>query len=77
MVEGGRGGRRNGEGGGVKGVRARPCYVRWARFEGVFLGNLRARSALVCGIFFSSSCNDVTQSGTAPQSERTVQRGLE
>lgn len=25
----------------------------------------------------SSSCNDVTQSGTAPQSERTVQRGLE
>lgn len=27
--------------------------------------------------FFFSSCNDVTQSGTAPQSERTVQRGLE
>lgn len=75
MVEGGWEAGRGGEGlhGGPRTTMTRQVDALLGHCFWAICGQGRLWSAA----FFSSSCNDVTQSGTAPQSERTVQRGLE
>lgn len=73
------GGREGGRGGVARGGPRTTMTRQVDALLGTVFGQSAGKvgSGLQHYFFFSSSCNDVTQSGTAPQSERTVQRGLE